>query len=66
MEAAHLEYQGMEPEVFHDIEEARRWLAADLTSALPRKPEGRSEEAEAFTSGASRRRAVRSGTTSRT
>jgi len=28
MEAAHLEYEGMEPEIFRDIDEARQWLAS--------------------------------------
>jgi hypothetical protein len=51
MEAGHLELQGMEPEVFRDIDEARRWLAAGSTSTVSRKSAARSEEADFFTAG---------------
>jgi hypothetical protein len=66
MEAAHLEHQGLETEVFRDIEEARGWLEAGSTSAVPRKSEARSKEAQSFTSGAGRKGSIRNGTTSRT
>ena len=55
MEAAHLEFEGMEPEVFRDLDEARDWLACDPTSVpVTRKPEARSTEPESFTSGSNR------------
>lgn len=68
IEAGHLELQGMEPEVFRDMDEAHRWLGAGFTSAVPvtGKPEAWSDEAESVTSVAGRRGSLRPGVTSRT
>ena len=65
MEAAHLEFEGMEPEVFRDFDEARAWLASTPASApVTRKPEARSAAPQYFRS-ASRQATRPTGTTSR-
>ena len=56
MEAAHLEFEGMEPEVFRDFDEALAWLAGAAIPAAgaARKPEAGSKQPESFTSEAGR------------
>jgi hypothetical protein len=56
MEAAHLEYEGMQTEVFRDLDEAREWLtgATIPAAASAKKPKARSKQPEPFTSGAGR------------
>jgi hypothetical protein len=46
MEAAHLEFEGMQPEVFRDIDDAREWLAAAAIPAVvaARKPQTSGEK----------------------
>lgn len=50
MEAAHLEFEGMQPEVFRDMDDAREWLAAAAIPAVvaARKPQASGEKADSF------------------
>lgn len=56
MEAAHLEFEGMEPEVFRDIDEAREWLAVAATpaAAAARKTRARGGKPGSFRSAGDR------------
>jgi len=64
VEAAHLEFEGMEPEVFRDFDEARAWLVCASPSALAiRKPKARSVEPQSFRSASPQ--AIRTGPSSR-
>ena len=52
MQAVHLEFEGMEPEVFRDMDEAREWLAVVPPAAS--QPHARTEKPESVRAAAGR------------